>query len=129
LGQLAQGVPASLERAINRCLSKKVEDRWQSIADLRFVLEGLLDPMEPAPQKTRRVPEWAGALLVGSLLGGAAMWLAVRPARPSAAHTVIRMATLDSGLNTAPALSRDGTLLAYASDRSGEGNLDIWLQQ
>jgi Tol biopolymer transport system component len=32
-------------------------------------------------------------------------------------------------LSTAPALSPDGSLLAFASDRSNQGNLDIWIQQ
>ena len=37
--------------------------------------------------------------------------------------------TNTGGLSDYPALSRDGNLLAFASDRNEAGNLDIWLQQ
>jgi Tol biopolymer transport system component len=37
--------------------------------------------------------------------------------------------TTDSGLTAYPALSSDGKLLVYASDRASNGNLDIWMQQ
>lgn len=36
--------------------------------------------------------------------------------------------TSTSGLNTDPTLSPDGALLAYASDRAGAGNFDIYVQ-
>ena len=39
------------------------------------------------------------------------------------------LTTTDTGLSTDPALSPDGKLLAYASDRAGNGNLDIWVRQ
>jgi Tol biopolymer transport system component len=37
--------------------------------------------------------------------------------------------TADEGLTAFPAISPDKRILAYASDRAGEGNLDIWAQQ
>ncbi len=49
--------------------------------------------------------------------------------RASPVATVLTPLTADSGLSCDPALSPDGKLLAYASDRSGDGNLDLWVQQ
>ena len=42
--------------------------------------------------------------------------------------TLTRLTT-DPGLTHEPALSPDGKLLAYSSDRAEDGNMDIWMQQ
>ncbi len=46
---------------------------------------------------------------------------------PGPNPAIVRL-TSTSGLNTDPALSPDGASLAYASDRGGSGDLDIWVQ-
>ena len=70
-------------------------------------------------------------LMLGATLAGAALWFALSPdtAAPTIPNYSVRQVTFDPGLTYQPALSRDGNILAYSSDRSGEGNLDIWVQQ
>jgi eukaryotic-like serine/threonine-protein kinase len=69
----------------------------------------------------------APALALLAVSVGITLWL-TRSAPPSQPLKLTRLTT-DLGLTYEPALSRDGKLLAYASDRSGEGNLDIWVKQ
>src|SRR5262249_20816980 len=65
---------------------------------------------------------------LGVLLGAGCIgisWWLFQQKSPIQMPVLTRL-TFDSALNIDPALSPDGKLLAYASDRSG--NLDIWLQ-
>ena len=63
------------------------------------------------------------------LAGGIGMYVArTRGSGAIGRQPVIRL-TSDAGLTSYPALSRDGRMLAYTSDRSGDGKLDLWVQQ
>ncbi len=134
-GALAPGLPPELENAILRCLRKDPRRRWQSFTDLKVVLEDLKEESEsgkgvPAGRRrAARIPLWAALLTLGLLIAGAgaAIWWLSRGKSPPQEQRVARM-TFDSGRTMFVTASRDGRLMAYASDRSGEGNLDIWVQ-
>ncbi len=89
----------------------------------------------PAPDSTdssvaRRNRRLLWMLAAGIVLmagAGLAWWRLTRPS--VASQLALTQLTTDTGLTYQPALSPDGKLVAYASDRSGEGNLDIWVQQ
>jgi eukaryotic-like serine/threonine-protein kinase len=130
-----ESAPTELERTIRRCLRKEPERRSQNIQDVKLALEELTEESESgrlaasaSARQQIRVPTIIG--LAGVLLaaGMAWVWWQGRSPQPMPAPTFTRL-TSDSGLSTDPALSPDGKLVAYASDRSGEGNLDIYVQQ
>jgi Tol biopolymer transport system component/DNA-binding winged helix-turn-helix (wHTH) protein len=85
-------------------------------------------PHSPQPNRLRWI--WPAAVLFSIAATTVAIWLLLRhgDSTPEKATSFIRL-TSDTGLTTTPALSEDGKLIAYASDRGGEGNLDIWVQQ
>jgi eukaryotic-like serine/threonine-protein kinase len=132
--ELTPGLPERLERILERCLRKNPRDRWQHLADVKVLLEDCLKEMESPAAAARAPRRWFGWWAVGAAaLGGALLAAGVQMVRgratPGGPEGVMRMVTTDSGLSTFPALSKDGKLLAFASDRGKEGNLDIWLQQ
>ena len=133
VSQVAPSTPPAMQRIVHRCLEKNPEQRFQSASDLAFALEALSDSdsasaLGVAPTGRRRIYWWVATavILVASAL--AAGLYVSRSARAPITPTLIRL-TWDSGLSTDPALSSDGKLLAYASDRSGEGHLDIYVRQ
>jgi Tol biopolymer transport system component len=65
------------------------------------------------------------AILASIVAIALALWWINRPAPPLADLTRL---TNDIGLTVFPALSPGGDLLVYASDRSGRGDLDLWIQ-
>jgi Tol biopolymer transport system component len=68
----------------------------------------------------------AAGLLLVAVSVGLSLWFA-RSSPPAQPLKLTRI-TADLGLTYQPALSSDGKWVAYASDRSGEGNLDIWVK-
>ena len=131
---VVSGVPRDVERVIDMCLRKDPRERWHSLDDVKILLEAALKDIEsgiaPASPGPKLRPLWpaAAGILCGALLAGAAVWrwtgrASLRSEAP------LTMLTADAGLSAFPALSRDGSIFAFASDRSGEGNLDIWVQQ
>jgi serine/threonine protein kinase len=132
--------PPELQRIVARCLRKAPERRFQSIADVAVVLQELKEDLQSGalvpdgvPPKASSSPrtsfgKWgllAASLVVAGVAAG--FWMA-RQGPPLDAPALTRL-TFDSGLTFEPALSPDGKLVAYASDRNGDGNLDTWVQQ
>jgi Tol biopolymer transport system component/predicted Ser/Thr protein kinase len=136
--ELAPDAPRDLERIIARCLRKDRDRRFQHMDDVKVALEDLKEESESGKLETAAAPATRFSirrgvavvvLVLGALVAGTGWWLARQSApAPATAHNLVRL-TSHSGLATTPALSVDGKLLAYASDHSGEGNLDLYILQ
>jgi serine/threonine protein kinase/Tol biopolymer transport system component len=127
--ELVPGLPRPIERILDLCLRKRRADRWQSMDDVKLVLEAALADLDAAAPfvRSRRWPIAIAAATVAASLAATASYIWLRPAPEPV--PILRRVTNSSGLNAFPALSREGTLLAFASDRNEAGNLDIWMQQ
>ncbi len=132
--QIRDTIPGEVERAVLRCLRKDPQRRWQNMSDLKVALEdlkeesdsGTLTALTPAHRRGSRVWMIATAgLLVLLVLAAILAWRAPRTAAPTQ-YELTRL-TFEPGVGSHPAISRDGKLLAFASDRNG--NTDIYVQQ
>jgi eukaryotic-like serine/threonine-protein kinase len=83
----------------------------------------------PAPALSRRRLAGLVSLGIVFLAAAVAVWRFSRQASEAPPPLKLTRLTWDSGLTTDGVISPDGKLVAYASDRSGEGNLDVWVKQ
>jgi eukaryotic-like serine/threonine-protein kinase len=126
--------PTALDWIVNRCLAKDPEDRVQTARDLKGELEwvaeqGPSSTSRSAPPQTqkRTWPIWAGlAVAVAVAVAMTGYWLRGSHAPPLWKLTRL---TTDTGLSDFAALSPDGKLVAYASDRSLDGEPDLYIKQ
>jgi Tol biopolymer transport system component/predicted Ser/Thr protein kinase len=136
ISALTPDLPVGLQRLIAKCLEKKPQDRWQHMADVRLMLQDLLKDLDsPPPGPVAAPPKsktpWlfvAAGLAAGAVIALAAIRF-IGTTKTAAAEPIYRMVTATNGLNDYPALSRDAGFIAFSSDRGGDNNLDIWLQQ
>ncbi|HUG80504.1 MAG TPA: protein kinase, partial [Bryobacterales bacterium] len=132
------GVPKELERIVSKCLAKKPAERYHHTDELLGDLQGVRRELEPQASRMavkptaakRTSPAILGAavaVVLGAL--GLGWWFGGGENTTQPPQYNLRQITRDTGYTGMPALSPDGRLLAYASDRGGGGNLDIWVQQ
>ena len=125
----------SVVRVEKRRLREKLKDYYEGpgkedsvVISLGTSFVPVFSPRENGvPHGQHRQVPWRWSLPVAALAVAlaAVVWFVRKP--PSEEFVLSRLTT-DSGFTSDPAISPDGKLVAYSSDRSGEGNLDIWVQ-
>jgi eukaryotic-like serine/threonine-protein kinase len=110
---------------VSRCLQKSPERRFQTATDLRSAIEAVRAGKRPISRKWLRYA--ATSVAVAAVMAGVRFSSWPRMGSHQQQARALFQVTKDSGLTTEPALSRDGRLLAYASDRGGS-HLEIWVQ-
>jgi eukaryotic-like serine/threonine-protein kinase len=129
--------PDNVRRLLRRCLAKDGKRRLHHIADARIELGDTTSGSGVAtlspPVRSATLP-WVVAGVSTLVAVAAVGWLLTRrptPSLPSGppADARLERLTYDPGITRMPAVSPDGRLLAYASDRAGNGDRDIWVQQ
>lgn len=87
-------------------------------------------PKQPLEQPAPSSKHWRWVALGAAvlLLAAGVAWRLWNAPAPEPSWKFSRI-TSDAGITDSPALSRDGTLLAYSSDRASTGASDLYVQQ
>ncbi len=129
---LPRQTPVAIRGLLRRCLDRNAKNRLRDIGEARVAIESALAGETPLVEGARdrggRRPwlSWSVAAVLGVGLAAAVFLHFDR--RPSPEPKITQL-TRDTGFADHPALSADGKLVAYVSDRSGRGTHEIWIQQ
>jgi serine/threonine protein kinase len=135
-------LPVELGRLVHRCLAKQPGDRWQSARDIQWVLEDMrsapsipaaagVAPSTDRPAKAFQSVSRAAVIGLFScmlLLGSGGLWW-LKTRLPDIPEWRVQPLTAYSGLESMPALSPDGKLVAFVWNGDRGDNFDIYVKR
>ena len=138
--RLPEALPVNIRRLLQRCLDKDSKRRLRDIGDARVELEEAADARRGTSKTTPghngrwHLKRIAIAAALVALIGSIIFAIHLFDRRPgssagNSASSAFEQITYDAGATIDPAISPDGRLLAYASNRAPNAKLDIWVQQ
>jgi serine/threonine protein kinase/Tol biopolymer transport system component len=131
-------ISPAIDRIVRRCLEKSADMRFQSATDLAFALETLsttstasspqIAAVSPARRDPLRIAWLPWSLALVALVAAVAIWL-YKPATPEPELPWQHFTRLTeaAGVEASPALSPDGSTVAYAMYVNG--GWDIYAQR
>jgi Tol biopolymer transport system component/predicted Ser/Thr protein kinase len=142
LRQLAPEVPVELEQTAMRCLRKEPERRFQSMGDVKVVLQDIAEaratsplPSHARPRGTRLLRVAAAFALVLGVAVGVVAWVASWSHDGGEPKTPARLEALTTmpGIEGSPTFSPDGRQFAYSFDperlkEDGRPDFDLWVR-
>ncbi len=135
--ELEPRIPPALDRLILHALEKEPDDRFQTMRDVAFVLQGITEPPSAAAAATAALPvrrrRWpvalAAAVLVVFAIAAALVKYTSRPlpapARAAAKPVLLQRLTDFVGMEQSPAVSPDGKSVAFSA---GDETPHIWVR-
>ena len=135
--EIVHDLPRELERIVARCLQKDPNRRYQHAGDLKIDLQRVKEELAAGDSAVREGTP-------GRLTAGRWWWLAAAAACVAVAFAVgwrlhgsqaelppwkLTRLTSDAGFSGFSALSPDGKLVAYSSDRGLDGEPDLYVTQ
>jgi serine/threonine-protein kinase len=146
-GKLPPSTPPSVRVLLERCLERDPKQRLQAIGESRIALErtiagtsgAMKAATEPGPaagvaaaSPERRALPWA----IGAALGALAVFAFWMPWKKAPQSAPVRIsaelgadASLVTDLGPSAVLSPDGSLLAFAAQKTGGGSSQVWVRR
>jgi serine/threonine protein kinase len=134
--EIVKGLPSELEKIINRCLRKERDRRWQTMVDVKNLLQESKEEVESGGHARVLTPQrgrhwqlvWPALAFILLAIGSVVVWLSRSTARVAEAPLRAVPLTTYPGEESQASFSPDGNQVAFAWNGEKQDNYDIYIK-